>query len=391
MDIKKTAQKYSDYIISVRRKLHENPEVSGKEYETSKFVRSELDRLGIPYVMCGLETGVLATIKGAKPGKTILLRGDMDALTVTEENDLPFKSKNDGVMHACGHDGHTAMLLTAACILNDIKDELEGTVKLAFQPAEEIAEGAKGMIADGALEGVDSVFGIHLWSPVPSGKVVCAAGPRMASAAEFEIWVQGKGGHGAEPHACIDAATCSVAIVSSLQTLVSREFRPIDPAVLTVGRIDVGSRWNVIADKGYLAGTTRCFSERVFNEFPERIERIAKATGEAYRCQVTTKYTNMVMPTVNHPAMAALCEGAVKKIYGEDGLYDYDPTMGGEDLSFLISAAPDKMGVLAFVGIGNEAAGTTASHHSPKFMIDEDALMGGAELYCQVAADFLAK
>ena len=297
MNIKETAQKYSDYIIETRRYLHMHPELSTKEYETSKFVQSELDKIGVPYVQCGLETGVLATIKGGKPGKTILIRGDMDALPVPEENDLSYKSTVDGVMHACGHDTHTAMMLTAAHILNDVKDELCGTVKLAFQPSEETAQGAPSMIENGAMEGVDAVYGQHIWTQVPTGKVAFAAGPRMASAGQFEIWVQGKGGHGAEPHNCHDAVTCCAAIVNSLQTIVSREYRPIDAAVCTVGRMDVGTRWNVIADSGYLAGTTRCFDRQVFAEFPERIERIVKGTCEAYRRPLSTMPTWLISLT----------------------------------------------------------------------------------------------
>ena len=239
MNIKETAQKYSDYVVDIRRKIHRNPELSTQEFETSKLVQEELDKIGVPYEICGeLGTGVLATVKGALPGKTILMRGDMDALPVVEEADVPFKSEHEGKMHACGHDCHTASLLTAAHILNDIKDELHGTVKLAFQPAEETAQGAKDMIAGGALEGVDGVYGMHVWSGVPVGTACAAAGGRMASAGMFEIWVQGKGGHGAEPANCIDAITCTTAIVNSLQTIVSREFRPVDAAVLTVGRID---------------------------------------------------------------------------------------------------------------------------------------------------------
>ena len=284
MNIKESAQKYSDYIVEIRRKIHENPELSTQEFETSKLIMQELDKIGVPYVQCGsLGTGVLATIQGAKPGKTILIRGDMDALPVAEENDLPFKSKVEGRMHACGHDGHTAAMITAAHILNDIKDELCGTVKLAYQPAEETAQGAKDMIAAGAMEGVDGVYGMHLWSGVPSGTACAAAGGRMAGAAQFEIWIQGKGGHGAEPASCVDAITCTTAIVNSLQTIVSREFRPLDAAVLTVGRIDAGFRWNVIADSAYIAGTTRCFDNAIAKAFPEKIERMAKGIAEAYR------------------------------------------------------------------------------------------------------------
>lgn len=389
MNIKETAQKYSDYVVDIRRKIHRNPELSTQEFETSKLVQEELDKIGVPYEICGeLGTGVLATIKGALPGKTILMRGDMDALPVVEEADVPFKSEHEGKMHACGHDCHTSSLLTAAHILNDIKDELHGTVKLAFQPAEETAQGAKDMIAGGALEGVDGVYGMHVWSGVPVGTACAAAGGRMASAGQFEIWVQGKGGHGAEPANCIDAITCTTAIVNSLQTIVSREFRPIDAAVLTVGKIDAGFRWNVIADKAYIAGTTRCFSNEINKAFPEKIERIAKGVAEAYRCTVECKFTDLVPPTVNHPFMASICEGAIKTILGEDANYDFEPTTGGEDFAFFIDAAPEQMGAICLLGVRNEAEGCCFEHHSPKFKVDESALVNAAALYCQVADDF---
>ena len=389
MNIKETAQKYSDYVVDIRRKIHRNPELSTQEFETSKLVQEELDKIGVPYEICGeLGTGVLATVKGALPGKTILMRGDMDALPVVEEADVPFKSEHEGKMHACGHDCHTSSLLTAAHILNDIKDELHGTVKLAFQPAEETAQGAKDMIAGGALEGVDGVYGMHVWSGVPVGTACAAAGGRMASAGMFEIWVQGKGGHGAEPANCIDAITCTTAIVNSLQTIVSREFRPIDAAVLTVGKIDAGFRWNVIADKAYIAGTTRCFSNEINKAFPEKIERIAKGVAEAYRCTVECKFTDLVPPTVNHPFMASICEGAIKTILGEDANYDFEPTTGGEDFAFFIDAAPEQMGAICLLGVRNEAEGCCFEHHSPKFKVDESALVNAAALYCQVADDF---
>ena len=389
MNIKEASQKYSDYVVDIRRKLHMNPELSTQEFETSKLVQEELDKIGVPYEICGeLGTGVLATVKGALPGKTILIRGDMDALPVVEEADVPFKSKNEGKMHACGHDCHTSSLLTAAHILNDIKDELHGTVKLAFQPAEETAQGAKDMIAGGAMEGVDGVYGMHVWSGVPVGTACAAAGGRMASAGQFEIWVQGKGGHGAEPANCIDAITCTTAIVNSLQTIVSREFRPMDAAVLTVGRIDAGFRWNVIADKAYIAGTTRCFDNDIAKEFPEKIERIAKGVAAAYRCTVEFKYTDLVPPTVNHPEMSAIVEQSIRTIMGEDANFDFGPTTGGEDFAFFINAAPNQLGAICLLGGRNEAEGCCYEHHSPKFKVDEAALLNAAALYCQVADDF---
>ena len=389
MNIKETAQKYSDYAVDIRRRIHANPELSTQEFETSKLVQEELNKIGVSFEICGeLGTGVLATITGGKPGKTILIRADMDALPVAEETDVPFKSQNEGKMHACGHDCHTSSLLTAAHILNELKDELHGTVKLAFQPAEETAQGAKDMIAAGALKGVDGVYGMHVWSGVPVGTACAAAGGRMASAGMFEIWVQGKGGHGAEPANCIDAITCTTAIVNSLQTIVSREFRPVDAAVLTVGRIDAGLRWNVIADKAYIAGTTRCFDNEIAKQFPEKIERIAKGVAAAYRCSVELKYTDLVPPTVNHPEMAAIVEQSIRTVMGEDANFDFGPTTGGEDFAFFINAAPDQMGAICLMGGRNEAEGCCYEHHSPKFKVDEAALLNAAMLYCQVADDF---
>ena len=254
MGMKEVAEKYSDYQVEMRRWFHNNAEVSEKEYETAKKIREELDKMGVEWEHCGLETSTLATIKGAKPGKTVLLRGDIDALSVTEETGLPFASKTKGVMHACGHDCHISMLLTAARILNDMKDELCGTVKLAWQSSEEVATGAKAMVEDGALDGVDACFAMHVWGNVPAGHISCDAGPRMGAARMFEIDVQGNSGHGAQPDLAVDAIVAGSAIVGSLQTIVSRKLAPAEPAVVTVGTFNAGERWNVIAGSAKLTG-----------------------------------------------------------------------------------------------------------------------------------------
>ena len=368
-------------IRDLRRQLHACPEISGREERTRALLEAFL-RENTSLEICSCGSGFYAAHRESNPVKGgIALRADYDALA------LP----GGGAGHLCGHDGHAAALCALALLLEG--QTLGREVFLLFQPAEETAQGAPSMIANGAMEGVDAVYGQHIWTQVPTGKVAFAAGPRMASAGQFEIWVQGKGGHGAEPHNCHDAVTCCAAIVNSLQTIVSREYRPIDAAVCTVGRMDVGTRWNVIADSGYLAGTTRCFDRQVFAEFPERIERIVKGTCEAYRCTYKTKYTTLTTPTVNHPYMADIIDGACKKIYGDDDSYKiaFDPTTGGEDFCFFIDAAPDQMGAIALVGCGCEAKDTFQAHHSPKFKVDEDALLNGACLYCQVAADFLNK
>lgn len=389
MNIKETAAKYADYQIEMRRYFHQHPEVSGKEYETSKVIKAELDKIGVKWEACGLQTGVLATITGAKPGKTMLLRGDMDALTVEETTGAPYASQNPGVMHACGHDCHISMLLTAAHILNDLKDELCGTVKLAFQPAEEIAEGAKSMIECGAMDGVDGCFGIHVWSDVPSGHVSVEAGPRMGAAAEYRIDITGKGGHGAAPHQCIDAAVATAAVVTNLQTIVSRETSPMDSAVVTAGVIGAGTRWNVVAENGFIEGTTRCFSNEIYEGFPKMIKRIAKDTTKAFRADAKlTKYENLVPPTINDPYISQIAADAAKKVIGEDAPITSPATMGGEDFAYYMRKAP---GAIALLGVGNEACGAVWPQHSGNYCVDESALLKGAMLYVQTAVDFNEK
>ena len=221
MNIKEVAAKYADYQIEMRRYFHMHPEVSCEEFETSKAIKAELDKMGIPYRDCGLKTGILATIEGAKPGKTILLRADMDALSVTETTGAEYASQNPGVMHACGHDCHISMLLTAAHILMDMREELCGTVRLAFQPAEEVALGAISMIEQGAMDGVDGCFGIHVWTDVAAGTVSIEGGPRMASCDRFVVKITGKGCHGAQPEAGVDAVATAAAVINNLQTIVT--------------------------------------------------------------------------------------------------------------------------------------------------------------------------
>lgn len=316
MNVQEIASKYKDYLIEKRRFFHQYPEVSTKEYNTSKAIKEELDKIGVSWRPCGLETGILVTIQGAKPGKTILLRADMDALTVQETTGAPYASKNEGIMHACGHDCHIAMLLTAVRILDDMKDELCGTVKLAFQPAEEVAMGAKSMIEQGALEGVDACFAIHVWTDVKSGTVSLEAGPRMASADEFHITIKGKGCHGAQPEQGVDAVVVTAAMINNLQAIVSREISPADPAVVTVGSIQAGTRWNVVAENSYMTGTTRCFSNEVWSTFKDRMERIVKSTAETYRAEAELEYLRIVPPTVNDPEVVAVAQKSAKTILG---------------------------------------------------------------------------
>ncbi|MEN2995672.1 MAG: M20 family metallopeptidase [Acetomicrobium sp.] len=385
MDIKNLAAEAKDYVIELRREFHMYPEKSGEEIRTSRRVKEELDKMGIPNINAG-GTGIIATIKGEKPGKTVALRADMDALEVSEKNDKPYKSKNEGLMHACGHDGHTAMLLGVAKILSEIKSELPGTVKLIFQPAEEVAQGALRMIDDGAMDGVDNIFGMHLWSGLPTGKVSVEAGPRMAAVDVFDITVRGKGGHGSAPHEGVDAVVVASNIVMALQTIVSREFTPLEPLVVTVGKLVAGTRFNVLASEAKLEGTNRYFNPKIKDVLPQAIERIAKQVAVGYRAEAYVNYKFATSPVINDPESSSLAAKAAEKIVGRDGLVEYEKVMGGEDFAEYLKLAP---GVFALVGIGNEKKGTTYPHHNPNFDLDEDVLQIGVALYLQYALDYL--
>lgn len=385
MDIKNLAAEVKDYVIELRREFHMYPEKSGEEIRTSWRVKEELDKMGILNINAG-GTGIIATIKGGKPGKTVALRADMDALEVSEKTDKPYKSKNEGLMHACGHDGHTAMLLGVAKILSEIKSELPGTVKLIFQPAEEVAQGALRMIDDGAMDGVDNIFGMHLWSGLPTGKVSVEAGPRMAAVDVFDITVQGKGGHGSAPHEGVDAVVVASNIVMALQTIVSREFTPLEPLVVTVGKLVAGTRFNVLASEAKLEGTNRYFNPKIKDVLPQAIERIAKQVAVGYRAEAYVNYKFATSPVINDPESSSLAAKAAEKIVGRDGLVEYEKVMGGEDFAEYLKLAP---GVFALVGIGNEKKGTTYPHHNPNFDLDEDVLEIGVALYLQYALDYL--
>ncbi|MGL5346362.1 MAG: M20 family metallopeptidase [Peptostreptococcaceae bacterium] len=385
MNIKDITSKYKDYIIEMRREFHANPEASMQEVRTCKRIKEELDKIGVSYVSAA-NTGVIATIKGKNPGKTVALRADIDALAVCELNEVEYKSKNEGLMHACGHDGHTAMLLGAANVLNEIKDNINGTVKLLFQPGEEAGVGARAMIADGAMEGVDSAFGIHLWADLELGKIAVEEGPRMASADILKITVKGKGGHGSMPNQGIDAVLVSSAIVMNLQSIVSREISPLESVVVSIGAINAGTRFNVIAEDAVLDGTVRCFNPKLREELPNIIERIVKNTASTYRAEASVEYNKVIPITINDKECTKLAKGSVDKLVGEGALASIPKVTGSEDMSEYLNLAP---GAIAFVGAGNIDKGIAYPHHHGKFNIDEDALELGTNLYVQYALDFL--
>ena len=280
-DIKKLAHEVYPYVVEMRRDFHRHPEASFEEFRTTKRIAEELDKMGIPYRLFE-PTGLVGEIKGGKPGKCIALRADIDALTTTEKTGLPYASENEGYMHACGHDTHTAMLLGAAKILSSVKDELSGTVKLIFQPAEELASGAKCIVEQGVLDGVDAAFGQHIFSRQPAGSLSLSEGTLHPAADYFKLTVTGKASHGALPDEGIDATVAAAAIVMALQTISSREFSPLDPIVVTVGTLHSGARFNIISGEAVLEGTVRIFNKDIHPRMPEIIERIAKQIGRAH-------------------------------------------------------------------------------------------------------------
>jgi amidohydrolase len=384
--IKAYITEHQEELIDTRRKLHSEPELSWEEENTTAFICEQLRALGIPYQRTE-PTGVIAEIKGGKPGKTVALRGDMDALSVQElTQDLAYKSKIDGKMHACGHDAHTSMLLFAAKALHEVKDEIPGTVRLLFQPAEEIAEGAKAMIKQGAMEGVDNVFGIHIWSQTPSKKIVCNPGPAFAAADIFKVEFQGRGGHGAIPQDTIDAALVASSFVMNVQTVVSRTVDPLDSAVLTVGKMEVGTRFNVIAENAVIEGTVRTFDKDTRDHVERELEHYAKTVASLYGATAKVTYSRGTNAVINEKTSANLVGLVASEAFGKDVIYDQKPTMGGEDFSFFLDEAP---GSFALVGCGNPEKDTEWAHHHGRFNIDEDALVTGVELYAQYAWAYL--
>lgn len=385
--IEAAIKEVSSEVVAWRRFLHENPELSFHEVKTSQFVYDTLTSFGNIEVSRPTQTSVVGVIKGAHPGPTLGFRADMDALPIEEENTFSFKSRNQGVMHACGHDGHTAMLLGAAKVLSQNKSVLHGDVKLIFQHAEELTPGgAEEMVEAGVMDGVDWVVGIHLWSPLESGKIGIVYGPMMASPDTFYITVNGKGGHAALPHQTVDSIAVASQIVTNLQHVVSRNTDPLDPLVVSVTRFIGGTTHNVIPGTVELCGTVRTFNPELRNQVPELMNRIIKGITDAHGASFEFKYERGYRPVINHEAVTKTVETVVIETYGKEVL-DFDQkNMSGEDFSAFQQKAP---GTFFYIGIGNEEAGSTYPHHHAKFTIDEASLEKGVNLFTKTALKYL--
>jgi amidohydrolase len=379
-------------VIADRRHLHENPELGFQEFKTAEFVRQRLESLGVEDIRTGIAiTGVTGLIRGTGVGesRTILVRADMDALPIHEENDVEYRSQNDGVMHACGHDAHTAILLGVARLLMERRDAFAGTVKLSFQPAEEMPPGgAIQMIEEGVLDdpAVDAVVGLHMSSGDPTGSVRVGGGPVMAGGDLFRVTVRGRGGHAASPHLAVDPIAIGAQIVTALQTLVSRETDPMATVVVTVGMFNGGDAFNVIPDTVTFAGTVRAFDMDLLNRTNRRIGELASGIASSMGGSAEVEIMRGYPPTVNDDAMAQLVRRAAVAEIGEEQVLPADPKMGGEDFSHFLRHRP---GAYFNVGHRNEDRGITYGHHHPRFDIDEEALATGMRVMTSSVLHYL--
>lgn len=371
-------------VVALRRHFHRFPEASWQEEETAARVEEELKALGLtPRRLCG--TGVVADIDGEGPGPTVALRADMDALQVKEQTDADYASTREGLMHACGHDGHTAMLLGAAKLL--VKEPFTGRVRLIFQPAEEMVQGAKAMIEAGVLEGVDALFGIHLWNDVPVGKINIEPGPRMASGNYVKVTFTGRGGHGSMPDQTVDPVVMAASFLLDSQAILSRERSPLEPATLTFGEVHAGTRFNVIPEEATVIGTYRCFTQEMVDKIREGIERYATGMATAHRGSVQCEIERVTPPLTNDSDFTKVVESAAVSVVGADNLVSFEKIMGSEDLAYYLEKVP---GAIAFVGSG-KTDGMSFPHHHPQFDLAEEALVNGTALYASVALTYLKK
>jgi len=380
--ILKTAEELKPYIVDKRRDFHMYPELKYEERRTSEIVCKELTSLGYEIKKVA-DTGIIGTLKG-KGSKTIALRADMDALPIKEATGKSYTSKIEGKMHACGHDGHMAMLLGAAKILASLKGNLNGTVKVVFQPAEEGGWGAEKVVNSGFLDNVDAVFGMHLWADLPSGVIGLKQGPLMASVDSFKITIKGKGGHAAEPEKCFDPIVVLVDMVNAYQKIVSREISTFEPAVLSITSINSGKTFNVVPENAYMLGTVRTVNLDIRNFIIKRMEEITKGYAKVMRCGAKFEiFAKPALPVVNDESLALFA----KSIFlGIGNVVEPKITMIGEDFSFYAKKAKT---LFLFLGIRNKDKGITFPHHHPKFDIDEDILDKGTALHSLFAYRYL--
>lgn len=385
--VRPAIQALQDEIVAWRRHLHQYPELGFAEVKTARFITDKLSEWGIDHQSGIATTGIVALIEGDRPGPTLAIRADIDALPIQEQSAVPYRSRHDGTMHACGHDGHTAIALATARYLSQHTD-FAGQVKLIFQPAEEGPGGAEPMVAAGVLKNpdVDAIIGLHLWNNLPLGTVGVRSGPLMAAVELFDCVIQGKGGHGAMPHQTVDSILVASQIVTALQTIVARTVDPIHSAVVTVGSFHAGSTHNVIANQATLSGTTRYFDHQYEGMLQGRIEAIIKGCCDMHGASYRLNYQRLYPPVVNDVQITNLVRSVAERVLETPaGVVPDCQTMGGEDMSFFLQAVP---GCYFFLGSANLSRGLNFPHHHPRFDFDEAALGMGVEIFARCVERF---
>ncbi len=382
--VRETVQQIAPDYALLRHHLHQHPELSGQEQETSAFVARELRKIGMDEVRTEVGGyGVIALLKGSGEGPLFALRADMDALPIQEESELPYKSCRPGVMHACGHDGHTATLLGTAATLARLRSRFAGSIRFLFQPAEETVHGAEGMCAEGAMDGVGAIVALHGWPGMAVGKIGVRPGPMMASSDTFEITVRGRGAHAAMPHISVDPIVVGAQIVMALQTLASREIAPTDPVVVTVAQFNAGTAHNIIPFKAEMRGTVRCLSKTVQDSMPERIERIVGGICAGARAEYTFHYRYGTPVTVNDFGINALVSEIGAETLGASNVIALEaPSMGAEDFAVYLRYAP---GAMFRLGVGE----TVTPLHTPTYNFADAAIAHGMELFTRTALRYL--
>lgn len=374
-------------MVNWRRHLHMNPELSFQEVRTPEFIANKLEEFGVEVRRGVGGRGVVGRIRGGKPGKTVAIRADFDALPIQDEKEVPYRSTVPGVMHACGHDAHTATLLGVAKVLSQHREQIGGDIVLIHQFAEELAPGgAQPMIADGCLDGVDAIFGTHLWSTLPVGTIGYREGFTMAASDRFEIEVIGRGGHGAKPQETVDSIVVGSQIVSKLQQIVSRRVDPLKPAVVTIGSFHAGNAFNVIADRAKLVGTVRTFQADVRDLIEKEIEKVVQGECVSSGATYAYRYERGYDALYNHPEETRFFVETLQQIYDPHKVIQIEPSMGGEDFAYYLQKVP---GTFFFTGAGNPELGANYPHHHPKFDIDERAMLIASKSLIAVALRFL--
>ncbi len=389
MNFAEKAKKIEDFLVETRRDFHANPELPMQEFRTSQKVKEFLDAEGIVRLPLDTATSVAAVIRGGKSGKNVALRTELDALPITEQCDLPYKSRNEGVMHACGHDVHLACTMGAAKMLNACRDELCGNVVLIFQAAEENTLGAKEMISAGIMDyPMDAIFGLHTNTSFDAGDVAFLSGPSQASADMFTVEIHGHGGHGAMPHATVDPIMIAAQLITQLQSVVSRNLDPVKTGVLSICQINAGTSPNIIPETASFSGTVRALESEARAAIIERMNAICAAAEAAYGCKCSLTVQAGPPAVVNDAELTALARESCAKVLGEEHVKLLAPAMVGDDMAEFLNRIP---GVLGALGVRNEAEGIVVGNHNPQFRVDEACLSTGAAAMAQMAWDYLNK